>query len=117
MTEPYSLEAILSKFSDDSDAWVLQDKTSERFVTIPHPRYPGRNPIHFFITKSDAKDLLVKLMKVNKSLKDKEIYPVKVKLIPAINGIASGANNPLNADSFVVHSTKEVLEFIEGNAI
>lgn len=117
MTEPYSLDTILSEFSADSDAWVLQDKTTGLYVTIPHPKYLGRSPIHFFISESDAQDLLVELMDVNEKLKDKEIYPVKVKLIAAIKGIAAGADNPWNADGFVVHSPSEVFEFIEGTAI
>ena len=114
MIEPYTLDTILSEFSDNSDAWVLQEKTTGLYVTIPHPKYPGRNPIHFFLSKSDAQDLLLELMDVNEKLKDREIYPVQVKLIPAIQGIATGAaSNPYNADGFVVHSPNEVFEFIQ----
>jgi len=117
MTEPYSLSTILSEFAKNSDAWVLQEKATGLYVTIPHPKYPGRKPIHFFISESDAQDLLVELLDVNEKLEGREIYPVKVKLIPALKGIAAGADNPWNADSFVVHSPNEVFEFIGGNAI
>lgn len=117
MTEPYTLETILAEFNEDSNAWVLQDKLSGMYVTIPHPKYPGRNPIHFFLSKSDAQGLLIEILDVNPKLKEKEIYPVKVKLIRAIKGVDSGANKLGNADGFVVHSPNEVYEFIKGKAI
>lgn len=117
MTKPYSIETIISELSDNSDAWVLQDKNTGLYVTIPHPMYPGRNPIHFFLRKSDAQDVLIEILDVNKKLKDKEIYPVLVKLIPALKGIADGSNNPQNADGFVVHSPNEVYEFIQNKLI
>lgn len=113
MTEPYSLETILSEFSEDTEAWVLQEKKTGLYVTIPHQKHPGRNPIHFFLSKSDAQDLLVELLDVNEKLKNREIYPVMVKLIPAIKGIAAGSDNPWKADSFVVHSPNEVYEFMQ----
>jgi hypothetical protein len=113
MIEPYSLQTILSEFSDDTEAWVLQEKATGLYVTVPHPKYPSRNPIHFYLSKSDAQDVLVELLDVNKNLKNKEIYPVMVKLIPAIKGIAAGAGNPWNADGFVVHSPNEVFEFMQ----
>lgn len=113
MTEPLSLDTILSEFSEDVDAWVLQEKTTSLYVTIPHPKYPGRNPIHFFLSESDAKDILVELLDVNNKLKDREIYPVKMKLVPAIRMIATGSNNPLNVDGFVIHSPNEVFEFMQ----
>lgn len=117
MTEPYTLETILAEFKEDSDAWVLQDKPSGMYITIPHPKYPGRNPIHFFLSESDAQDLLVEIIDVNPKLKEKEIYPVKVKLIQAIKGVASGANKLGNADGFVVHSPNEVYEYIKDKTI
>jgi hypothetical protein len=117
MTEPYNLETILAEFDEEAEAWVLQDKTSGMYVTIPHPKYPGRNPIHFFMSESDAQDVLVEILDVNPKLKEKEIYPVKVKLIQTIKGVASGANKLGNADGFVVHSPNEVFEFINEKAI
>lgn len=44
MTDPLSLDTIQSEFSEESEAWVLQDTKSKKYVTIPHPKYPGRNP-------------------------------------------------------------------------
>jgi len=117
MTEPYNLETILAEFDEEAEAWVLQDKTSGMYVTIPHPKYPGRNPIHFFMSESDAQDVLVEILDVNPKLKKHEIYPVKVKLIQAIKGVASGAKKLGNADGFVVHSPNEVFEFINEKAI
>ena len=117
MTEPYTLETILAEFSEDSEAWVLQEKSSGMYVTIPHPKYPGRNPIHFFMSEPDAQDVLLEILDVNPKLKKKEIYPVKVKLIQAIKGVASGANQLGNADGFVIHSPNEVYEFIKDRAI
>ncbi len=117
MTEPYTLETILAEFNEDSEAWVLQDKSPGMYVTIPHPKYPGRNPMHFFLSESDAQDLLVEIVDVNPKLKLKEIYPVKAKLIQAIKGVASGANKLGNADGFVVHSPNEVYEFIKEKTI
>jgi len=117
MTEPYSLETILSELGDKTDAWVLQDKTTGLYVTIPHPKYPGKSPIHFFISKDDAQAILLEIIDVNEKLKNREIYPTKVNLIQAIKGVAAGADNPWNADGFVVHSPNEVYEFVRDNAI
>ena len=68
MAEPYTLETILAEFNEDSEAWVLQEKSSGMYVTIPHPKYPGRNPIHFFLRESDAQDILIEILDVNKKL-------------------------------------------------
>jgi hypothetical protein len=83
----------------------------------PHPKYPGRNPIHFFISKDDAQSVLLEIIDVNEKLKNREIYPTKVKLIQAIKEVAAGKDNPGNADGFVVHSPNEVYEFVRDNAI
>ena len=111
MTEPLSLDVILAEFDDNSEAWVLQDETSKQYVVIPHNKYPGRRPIHFFLRKEDAEALLMELNEENWYLKNKNIFPVKVKLIPAIKVIAAD-KNPDNADAFVVHSPNEVYEYI-----
>ena len=37
MTDPLSLETIRAEFSEDTQAWVLQDKESKKYVTIPIP--------------------------------------------------------------------------------
>lgn len=111
MTEPLPLDTILSEFSEDAEAWVLQDQQSQQYVVIPHNNFPGRNPIHFFLKRSDAEAVLMELVDENEKLKDKDIFPVKVKLLQALRGIASDTN-PLNADAFVVHSPNEVYEYI-----
>lgn len=108
---PLSLDVILTEFDVNSEAWVLQDETSKRYVVIPHSKYPGRRPIHFFLRKEDAEAILLELNEENRNLKNKNIFPVKVKLIPAIKGIAAD-KNPDNADAFVVHSPNEVYEYI-----
>jgi len=117
MTKPYSIETILSELGEDADAWVLQDKTTSLYVTIPHPNYPGKNPIHFFLSKEDAQSVFIEIADVNPKLKNREIYPVKVKLVQALKGVEAGADNPWNADGFVVHSPNEVYEFVRDNEI
>jgi hypothetical protein len=68
------------------------------------------------LRESDAQDVLIEILDVNRKLEDKKIYPVKVKLIQAIKGVVSGANKLGNADGFVVHSPNEVYEFIKDKA-
>ena len=58
MTDPLSLDAIVAEFNENSEAWVLQDTKSKKYVAIPHPKYSGRNPVHFFLSKSDAESVL-----------------------------------------------------------
>ena len=48
MTNPLPLDLILSEFNENSDAWVLQDRKSKKYVTIPHSKYPERITVHFF---------------------------------------------------------------------
>jgi hypothetical protein len=110
-TAPMSLDVILSEFSEEDDAWVLQDLASNKYIVLPDSRYPGRHPIRFFMTELDAKDLLDQILKVNEKLKGKNIVPVKVKLKTALRGIAAGDQRGM-ADSYVVHSPNEVYEFI-----
>lgn len=111
MTDPLSLEVIESEFSEEDVAWVLQDKGSGKYLTIPHPRYPGRNPIHFFLRKEDAQDVLQEVLDVNPRLAGKDIFPEQVALLEACRGIASD-QTPSNADGFVVHPPNEVYEFL-----
>ncbi|MDQ2865450.1 MAG: hypothetical protein M3R51_04435 [Candidatus Eremiobacteraeota bacterium] len=42
MTDPLSLDVQLSEFDASYEAWVLRDANSGMYVTIPHPKYPGR---------------------------------------------------------------------------
>ena len=111
MTDPLSLETIRAEFSEDTQAWVLQDKESKKYVTIPYPKYPGRNPIHFFLSKDDAESVLTEILDVNRALGNREIFPVKVKLLQALRGIAA-TKTVGNADGFVVHPPNEIFEFI-----
>ncbi len=111
MTQPLSLDVILSELDENTEAWVLQDLPSGKYVIIPDNRYPGRKPVRFFMRREDAEAVLMELIDVNPKLAKKEIYPVKVRLIPALRGIATD-KNPENADAFVVHSVNEVYEFL-----
>jgi hypothetical protein len=111
MTEPIPVETLLAELSEDADAWVLQDEQSKLYVTIPHPTYPGRQPIHFFLKREDAAAVLMELVEENERLRDKNIFPVKVKLLEALRRIAADAT-PGNADGFVVHSPNEVYEYV-----
>ncbi len=111
MTELLSLDTILNELPDDDEMWVLQDRASGLYVTIPHERYPGRRIIHFFMKRDDAQASLDLIFEVNERLKGKDIVPIKVKLKRAILGIAAD-RNPDHADAFVVHSPNEVFEYL-----
>lgn len=56
-------------------------------------------------------DMLQELNEENATLRYKEVYPFKVKLLESLRRIASDTN-PDNADAFVVHSPNEVYEYI-----
>jgi hypothetical protein len=111
MTQPLSLEVILSELDENAEAWVLKDVRSGKYVIIPDTRYPGRKPVRFFMRREDAEAVLMELIDVNPELAKKEIHPFKVRLITSLRGIASDTN-PDNADAFVVHSVNEVYEFL-----
>lgn len=111
MTDPLSLDIIQSEFNEESEAWVLQDTQSKKYVTIPHPKYPGRNPIHFFMSRNDAETVLQEILDVNLTLRNRNILPTKVKLLLACRSIAADKTAD-NADGFVVHPPNEVYEFI-----
>jgi|SRR3990172_4160458 len=111
MTQPLALDTIIDKFDQNDEAWVLQDRDTGKYVIIPDNRFPGRKPVRFFMRREDAEAILIELNDVNLKMLGKNIYPVKVRLIPAIRGIAADIN-PDNADAFVVHSPNEVYEFI-----
>ena len=111
MTGPLPLETILSEFDENCEAWVLQDEASGKYVVIPDDRFPGRRPIRFFMRREDAESMLQELVEQNLSLRDKDIYPVKVRLLRALRGIAAD-KTPGNADAFVFHSPNEVYEWV-----
>lgn len=111
MTQPLPLDTILSEFNENSEAWVLQDKESKKYLTVPDSRYPGKHPVRFFLRKEDAEGLLQAVLDVNDELRNKDIFAVKVKLIPALKGIAKD-RTPGKANSFVVHSPNEVYNWL-----
>jgi hypothetical protein len=111
MTDPLSLETIISEFTEDTEAWVLKEASSERYVAIPHPKYPGRRPLHFFMSRGDAEAVLTEILDVNLGLQGEDIFPEKVKLLQAARGIATKPI-PGGIDGFVVHPPNEVFEFI-----
>lgn len=111
MTNPLSLDTIKSEFNEDAEAWVLQDTKSKKYVTIPHPKYPGRNPIHFFMSRDNAEAVLQEILDVNWALGNRNIIATKVKLLQACRSIAAD-KTPGNADGFVVHPPNEVYEFL-----
>lgn len=114
-TQPISLDIIESEFSEHDCAWVLQDLVSREYVTIPDPNHPGRRPIRFFLSESDAKHLLRQVTKASKHLQGKRIRPVKVNLKTALRGIYIYKHDTF-ADSFVLHSPNEVFEFMRDRA-
>lgn len=111
MTDPLSLETILAEFSEDAEAWVLKEKSSEQYLAIPHPKYPGRQPLHFFMSRADAEAVLNEVLDVNTNLQAKDIFPSKVMLLRAARAIATKPV-PGGVDGFVVHPPNEVFEFI-----
>ena len=115
MTSPLTLDTIIGELGPNAEAWVLQDRDTGKYVIIPDDRFPGRKPVRFFMRREDAEAILIELNDANPNMAGKEIYPVKVRLVPAIRGIAADTN-PHNADAFVVHSPNEVYEFIRERA-
>ncbi|MBI4807515.1 MAG: hypothetical protein HY799_00995 [Nitrosomonadales bacterium] len=111
MMEPLSLDTVLSEFSEDSEAWVIQSKKNGKYLTIPDNRYPGRKPIRFFLSKLDAERVLAEVLKVNPGFTTQRLEPTNVKLLQALRSLS--ADKTLgHADSFVIHSPNEVYEFI-----
>jgi hypothetical protein len=111
MTQPLPLDTVLSEFSEQSEAWVLQSKQKGSYLTIPDDRFPGRRPVRFFMSREDADRMLAEVLKVNPSLVGERIAPVSVKLLQALRSIAAD-KTPGHADSFVIHSPNEVFEFL-----
>jgi len=112
MTKPLPLDTVLSEFSEDSEAWVIQSKKNEKYLTIPDNRYPGRNPIRFFLSKLDAERILVEVLKANPSLATQQLEPINVKLLRALRSLSED-KTPGHADSFVMHSPNEVYESVQ----
>ena len=110
MAEPLSLEVIQSEFSEESEAWVLKDIKSGKYLIVPHPSYPNRKPIHFFFNKEAAQDILTEILDVNEKIGNEDVFPVQVKLLQTLREIASGKTN---GNGFVVHPPNEVFEFLQ----
>ena len=112
MTEPLSLDVVLSEFDPTDEAWVLQDSQSGLYVIVPDPKYPGRKIIRFFMSEQDAMDVLNEIVKTgNEKIPKLGIEAKKVNLHKSIRSIAA-TRKPGYADGFVVHSPNEVFEFL-----
>jgi hypothetical protein len=44
-----------------------------KYVLIPHPKYPGRAIIHFFLNRTQAEHVLKEIRKVNSKLRNRKI--------------------------------------------
>lgn len=62
MTQPLSLDTVLTEFDGDYKAWVLQSGKGGKYLVIPDPRYPGRQPVRFFMSKNDADRVLLAVL-------------------------------------------------------
>jgi len=111
MIEPLPLETILAEFNEAAKAWVLRDVTSGKYVIIPHPEYPDRVIIHFFLNPTQAEKMRKKIRNVSPALKNRKIAVEEVKLLRACRSIAADKTAE-HADSFVVHPYNEVWEFL-----
>jgi hypothetical protein len=109
--QPLSLDTVLAEFGDDYKAWVLQGGKSGKYLVIPDPRYPGRQPVRFFMSKADADRVLLAVLAAKPELAGHHIAPVEVNLHRALRSLAAD-KTPGNADAFVVHSPNEVFDFI-----
>jgi hypothetical protein len=107
MANPLDLDTILGEFTDDDAGWVLRNAASGQYVTVPDPKFPGRNIFRFFMSEMDAKRMLEALVLEAPALRGRKIEAVEVKLKQALRGVA-GSGNP--ADGFVVHTPNEVFE-------
>jgi hypothetical protein len=107
MTDPISLDALLNDYPTDYEAWVLQDKRSGKYVTIPdEARYPGRRIFRFFMSEKDALRVRDEIIASgNKKIAEAEIQAVRVPLHRAMKSISTQPT-----DGFVMHSPNEVFE-------
>lgn len=111
MTQPLSLDTVLAEFGNDYKAWVLQSAKGGKYLIIPDNRYPGRQPVRFYMSKQDADRVLAAVLEVKPALAAQQIKPVEVNLHRALRSIAAD-KTPGHADSFVVHSPNEVFNFV-----
>jgi hypothetical protein len=106
MTEPLSIQTIFAEFKEDDKAWVLKDVEVGKYVIFPHPKYPGRAIIHFFLNHAQAEHALKEIRKVNSKLRNRKIVAREVELLETCQSIAAD-RTPGNADNFVVHPYNE----------
>jgi hypothetical protein len=103
--KPLPLDVLESHFDDQKDAWVVKDERSGLFVVAPDPRYPGRQPIRFFLRPEDAQAFADEAQRQSDKLHAARLRPHKVKLLPSLRSIAADTD-ATHADSFVVHSRR-----------
>ena len=112
MTQPLPLDTVLAEFTEDYQAWVLQSRKNGLYLVVPDDRFPGRQPVRFFMSKLDADRFLERVLEVTPTLSSARLRPVQVKLLTALRSIAAD-KTPGHADSFVVHSPNEIFEFTQ----
>ena len=110
MIKPLELDVIEGEFSEDYKAWAIQAK-SGNFLVIPDNRYPGRHPIRFFMSETDAQRVLDAVLDAKPALEKVKLAPAHVPLLDSLRRIALD-KDPNHADSFVVHSPNEVYDFV-----
>jgi hypothetical protein len=110
MIQPRSLDVSPEEFSSKYTVWAIQGR-SGRYLAMPDYRFPGRRPIRFFTSKYDASRVLEAVLEVRPELSMHNLVPVDVLLLAALQKVAADKTLP-RADSFVVHSSDEVYEFI-----
>jgi hypothetical protein len=113
VTEPLPLDTVLSEFSEEYEAWVLQSQRNGQYLVVPDQRFPGRHPIRFFMSEAGAERFLAIVLEDQPKFSPAQIRPVQVKLLTALRSIAADKTSG-HADSFVVHSPNEVFEFVRG---
>ena len=111
MIRPLSLDVIEGEFSEEYEAWVIRGKNG-KFLVIPDNRFPGRRPIRFFMSETDATRVKDAVLEVKPELFSQRLTAVRVRLLDSLRGIAKDADTN-NADSFVVHSPNEVYDFVK----
>jgi len=80
MIQPLSLDVIEGEFSEEYKAWVIQGKNG-KFLVIPDNRFPGRRPIRFFMSQSDADRVLNAVLDANPSLAKQRLVPCKFRCL------------------------------------
>lgn len=111
MIQPRSLDMTLGEFDDDSRAWAIQGR-SGRCLTIPDTRFPGRRTIRLFTSEYDASRVMEAVLEVRPELDVHKLAPVAVYVLEVLRK-AAAEKTPPRADSFTIHTTSEVFEFVK----